>query len=1139
VSPGGNEQAFSGLLESAEADILSGEMARQIDDPSYESSDTRITGRQQSLESTSNQQSANYRSPSSGTGRKISLDFSAPKTDLHFHIDEELDPADPQSYSGPITNRKQSVESDQYSVASQKIFDPADPQSYSGPITNRRQSVESDQYSVASQRIFDPADPQSYSGPITNRRQSVESDQYSVASQKIFDPTDPQSRSALMTGRKQSVESDRYSVASQKIFDPTDPQSRSALITGRKQSVESDRYSVASQKIFDPTDPQSRSALMTGRKQSVESDRYSVASQKIFDSTDPQSRSALMNGRKQSVESDRYSVASDNLIEFSGVRISGRKQSLESSFSHQDAIRPGLSLAPGREISAPKADFLSPIEEDQKRFDPTDFHSQSALMNGRKQSFEPRRDSVINEASNESNIVQIAGSKQSFEPAQGPNQLRSNLVGGRTQSPDIYLTEVHSQSALMNARKQSFEPGRDSVISNASNESNTVQIAGRRQSVESTLNQQAPNRAGPSIITGRKISSGSTASRTEVLFPMDGDQRRFDAPGSHTRTQKHDNQINQAIYAQHAQTGFRPGPVVPASSMNYPYQNDPARPLYNARAPYNYRPGQPPQHIRGYPTNFQSMPRTSPASSFNQSHGYNLQTQRPRPQMMYSVSQQNQPLRNRPPGVNQSSHYVTSSRPQSSHTPGVNQSPHYVTSSRPQSSHTVRPMKDQNGPAFPAVRSLECSAKILNPIPFSIDPAEDQYSEFPSVSSILKYRANLDSKHNFAFTYTDNRLKNSDHLTYEHLHLNAVLYATYFLERAQCVPGSSVALLFKPNEHLEFLCAFFGCLYAGLIAVPIVTHSFHAGEEFSEIFFVISYSKCAVAVSGDSVNKGIQKFLAKNNSNHPSVHWIKTSEVHAFKRLEEVDLYYEPVVGDVAYLEYTKNSSGDLKGIVMSHRVVMKQCGILRNSQAILSEDVLLTCIEFRQGFGLLFGVFLGIYAGMHMVAVPNDICEVPGLWLLAVTRFRATIGLAQPVDLLAVMSSLGKYVPKKENIDLSSLKAVFIDTLSPNGHFIEEFAEVTSAFGLSGSNVITPILSLHEFGGVVVSIFPNLIAPKSYKLRTVLLDSKSAMELKVSVLSITDDIANLWEADSSRSVMQISDSGRVMRQGIPSFYLI
>jgi acyl-coenzyme A synthetase/AMP-(fatty) acid ligase len=418
----------------------------------------------------------------------------------------------------------------------------------------------------------------------------------------------------------------------------------------------------------------------------------------------------------------------------------------------------------------------------------------------------------------------------------------------------------------------------------------------------------------------------------------------------------------------------------------------------------------------------------------------------------------------------------------------------------------------------------------------SKDSAEDPYSKFISISSILKDRATKDSKMDIAFTWSDSRLKNNDYVTYENLHLNAVRYATYFIERAQCKPGSSVALLFRSNEHLEFLGAFFGCLYAGLVAVPIATHSFHSGDEFLEMFFVISHSKSTAAVVADSLNKGIQKALAKKDLNPPQVQWIKSSEISTYRRTEELDVSFEPMVGDIAYLEYTKNSSGDLKGIVMSHKVVMKQCGILKNSQCITSEDLLLTCMEFRHGLGLLFGIFLGVFSGMQTVTVPSDICQIPGLWLIAMTRFKATIGLTQSVDLLGIVSSLGKFVPKKENVDLSRIKALFMDTISPDAEFLSDVAEYMIPFGLTGSNVITPIIGLHEFGGVAVSIFPNFSAPKSYKLKTVVLDAKKAMESKVSVISITDDMNTLSASDTTPGLMRISDSGRVIRQGISCF---
>lgn len=677
-------------------------------------------------------------------------------------------------------------------------------------------------------------------------------------------------------------------------------------------------------------------------------------------------------------------------------------------------------------------------------------------------------------------------------------------------------------------------------------------ITGRKKSLESALhvdNLLRPGQMGlDSFPKGDKFSeevgatSGGFPNRKQSLEITSStdpsrydDQKRVDSPVAHVRKQSLDKELfsdkmNQPLYSQQPHPGIRPS----SASMgptNYQYHN--GRPTNHAGAPYMYRPMPqmqpmfPAYNVRGHPNNFQSIQRGMAPGTFNHQFRFPPPASRP-PQLIYPMVAQNHHHWNRPPNLNHASPSFGSNR---------------IANTQP-----VRPVKlaapyqmDQSNAQTD--RKFECSASILPPdLPFK-DLIEEKsgmpYTDFTSISSILRLRATGDSRTDLSFTFGDNRLRNIDSITYELLHLNAIRYATYLIEKGGCVPGSSVALLFKQAEYLDFLGALFGCFYAGLIAVPVTTHSFHSADEFLQIFFVLSHSKCTLAIAGESVYKSIQRYLSKKEFNHPQIQWVRTSEIHSFRKTEDLNLYFEQIQHDIAYLEYSKNSSGDLKAISMSHKVLLKQCSILKNYHAIYPSDIHLTCMEFRQGFGLLFGVFLGVFVGLHTVTVPNDMCQFPGLWMLAVSRFKATICLAQPMDLLGVISSLGKYVPgKKENIDLSTIKSLFIETISPDADFMAEIFEILSAFGLSGLNVITPILSLHEFGGITISIPPNILRLKGQlKLKTVLLDSKSAMESKVSILSITDDINTLSMGDNTPGFMRITESGHVLSQGSSDRY--
>ena len=85
----------------------------------------------------------------------------------------------------------------------------------------------------------------------------------------------------------------------------------------------------------------------------------------------------------------------------------------------------------------------------------------------------------------------------------------------------------------------------------------------------------------------------------------------------------------------------------------------------------------------------------------------------------------------------------------------------------------------------------------------------------PALSHTLFYRATTQPD-SLAFTYLSDGITPSQTLTYRALHHQAQVIADHLRD---CLPpGNRALLIFPPG--LEFISAFFGCLYAGVIAVP-------------------------------------------------------------------------------------------------------------------------------------------------------------------------------------------------------------------------------------------------------------------------------------------------------------------------------
>lgn len=172
---------------------------------------------------------------------------------------------------------------------------------------------------------------------------------------------------------------------------------------------------------------------------------------------------------------------------------------------------------------------------------------------------------------------------------------------------------------------------------------------------------------------------------------------------------------------------------------------------------------------------------------------------------------------------------------------------------------------------------------------------------------------------------------------------------------------------------------------------------------------------------------------------------------------------------DLAYIEYSRSPIGDLRGVVISHRTVMHQMACLsafisttpgaaedvfvpsrdvagRPIRARTNSEILITYLDPRQAIGMIFGVLLALYHGYTTIWCTPATVAIPGLFAQIITRYRASLLLADYPGLKTVaynyqndpMSTRGK----KHHVDFSSIKLCLVDCLTVDTEFHEILAD-------------------------------------------------------------------------------------------------
>ncbi|OKH15930.1 type I polyketide synthase [[Limnothrix rosea] IAM M-220] len=309
------------------------------------------------------------------------------------------------------------------------------------------------------------------------------------------------------------------------------------------------------------------------------------------------------------------------------------------------------------------------------------------------------------------------------------------------------------------------------------------------------------------------------------------------------------------------------------------------------------------------------------------------------------------------------------------------------------------------------------------------------FGQFTSFVDLLQYRAESQPDKTI-FTFLADGEAETDSLTYGDLHTRAQAIAAY-LQTYQA-RGERALLLYPPG--LEFICAFLGCLYAGVIAVP--AYPPRANRSFGRLYSIIQDAQAQFALTTAELRDKIAtKFDELENA---AFQCLATDNLS----LELAAVWQDPHVSldDLAFLQYTSGSTGNPKGVMVAHRNLLHNSHIIqtgfKNSQDVRA----VSWLPPYHDMGLIGGILQPIYVGIFQVLMPPvSFLQRPFRWLKAITKYKATTSGAPnfAYDLcVAQITDEQKSTLKLESWQLafSGAEPIRSDTLDS---FSQHFAEV------------------------------------------------------------------------------------------------
>lgn len=241
--------------------------------------------------------------------------------------------------------------------------------------------------------------------------------------------------------------------------------------------------------------------------------------------------------------------------------------------------------------------------------------------------------------------------------------------------------------------------------------------------------------------------------------------------------------------------------------------------------------------------------------------------------------------------------------------------------------------------------------------------------------------------HQTAFTFLENGETPSRVVTYAALDQRARAIAAQL--QSSLTPGDRVVLIYPYDAGIEFIEAFLGCLYAGVVAVPC--HPPRSRSGWSDLTGRLRSSSAAAILTAPSMQRQLKRQLTQSDTGLPTeIRWLLDSDIADEQAADWRSPSLTP--DTLAFLQYTSGSTGLPKGVMVTHHCILHNQTQLQ--MAFEHTDALIGVgwLPLFHDMGLIGNVLQVLYLGASCVLMsPIAFIQKPVRWLQAISHYRAT----------------------------------------------------------------------------------------------------------------------------------------------------
>lgn len=267
-----------------------------------------------------------------------------------------------------------------------------------------------------------------------------------------------------------------------------------------------------------------------------------------------------------------------------------------------------------------------------------------------------------------------------------------------------------------------------------------------------------------------------------------------------------------------------------------------------------------------------------------------------------------------------------------------------------------------------------------------------------SLVELLRFRARVQPDDR-AFVFLRDGEHESDVVTYADLDRRSRMVAAVLQRRVP--PGARALLMYPPG--LDFVSAFFGCLYARVAAVPVFPPRWRDPDRaLARAVSVAEDARPAVVLStagtagrwAQAAAAGTAPELARSpcgrRDGDDAVAWVATDALDESAARTWRDPGASPRT--LAFLQYTSGSTAAPRGVMVTHGNLLHNLAYAFHQAGNDRSSVSVSWLPVVHDMGLIDGVLQPVYSGCPAyLMAPTAFLQRPARWLRAISRYRAT----------------------------------------------------------------------------------------------------------------------------------------------------